>query len=111
MKKFAFVIAIFIFGAFSVNAYNNFTTPVVSAADQILYCKVINNTATLFEYKAGTDVFSIPVGQPGGLAFEENTQLLKKDTNGNWVNWFIFTSAYSGQNVQLSDIINLSNTN
>lgn len=110
MKKFAFIIAITLLGTITVNAYST-STPVASAADQILYCKVINNTANLFEYKAGTDVFTISVGQPGGLAFEENTQLLKKDNNGNWVNWFIFTSAYSGQNVQLSDIINLSNTN
>ena len=110
MKKFAFILAISVFGVMSVNAYNSSTTPVASAADQVLYCKVFNNTANLFEYKVGTDVFSITVGQSSGFAFEENTQILRKDTNGNWINWFKFTSAYSGQNVQLSDIMHLSNT-
>jgi hypothetical protein len=111
MKKFAFVLAISVLGVISVNAYNHTTRPIASAVDQILYCKVINNTASLFEYKVGTDLFSIPVGQPAGFAFEENTQILKKDTNGNWINWFVFSSAYANQNVQLSDIINLSNAN
>ncbi len=108
MKKFAFIIAISLFGALTINAYSA-TTPVASAKDQILYCKVMNNTATVFEYKVGTDIYSIPVGLASGFAFEENTQILKKDTNGNWINWFIYTNAYANQNVNLSDIISLSN--
>ena len=108
MKKIVFVITISVLGAFSVNAYN-LLSPVVTASDQILYCKVFNSTATVFEYKVGPDVFSIPVGDSGGFAFEENTQILKKDANNNWVNWFIFSATYSGQTVQLSDIISLSN--
>jgi hypothetical protein len=110
MKKIAFIIALSFLGAITANAYNT-SIHAASAADQILYCKVINNTAAAFDYKVGTDVFNIPVGGTGGFAFEENTQILKKDSNGNWINWFVFSSAYANQNVQLSDIINLSNSN
>ncbi len=108
MKKIAFIITLAISSVALINA-NNPVNPIVSSAQQVLFCKVINNTSAVFEYKVGTEEFTIPVGQTGGFAFEENTQILKKDTHGHWVNWFIFSSSYQGQSIQLSDIINLSN--
>jgi len=108
MKKIAFIIALAFVGTIAVNA-NNIVTPIVSSANEILFCKVINNTASAFEYKVGTDTYSVAPGATAGLAFEENTQILKKDTNGNWVNWFVLNTTYSGQSVQLTDIMNLSN--
>lgn len=108
MKKIAFIITLALVGTVAVNA-NHTVNPVVVSADQVLYCKVTNNTAAAFEYKVGSDVFTVAAGETAGFAFEENTQILKKDSNGNWINWFIFDASYSFQNVQLSDIINLSN--
>lgn len=104
MKKIAFILAISLLGTMATNAVN----PVISAStsiDQIIYCKVFNNTASQFEYKVGADVYTIDANMSAGFAFEENTQVLRKDTNGNWVNWFVFSSAYSGQTVQLSDLL------
>jgi hypothetical protein len=104
MKKFAIIIVISVLGAFAANAMNTLK-PAPLAADQILYCKVFNNTANPFDYKVGADIYTIPVNMSSGFAFEENTQILKKDTNGNWVNWFVFGSTYSGQTVMLSDLL------
>ena len=105
MKKLAFIIAISLFGTLATQALNT-VQPTASAADQILYCKVFNDTATPFDYKVGNDIYTIPVNMSNGFAFEENTQILKKDGNGNWVNWFVYSSTYSNQNVMLSSLLN-----
>ena len=105
MKKLAFILAISFLGTLAVNAINPINLNAKSA-DQVLYAKVVNNTASAFEYKVGTDVYTIAVGASGALAFEENTQILKKDTNGVWVNWFVFTTARANQTWQLTDLLN-----
>lgn len=104
MKKFAFILAFSFLGTLAVNATSS-VVPASASVDQIVYCKVFNNTATQFEYKVGADVYTIDVNLSAGFAFEENTQILRKDTNGNWVNWFVFSSAYAGLTVQLSDLL------
>lgn len=105
MKKLAFILAISFLGTLTVNAINP-VVPETINSDQVLYAKVINNTAAAFEYKVGTDIYTIAVGASGALAFEENTQILKKDANGVWVNWFVFSSTYANQSWQLTDLLN-----
>ncbi len=104
MKKFAFIFAISLLGTLAVNAINPIK-PAVQAADQILYCKIFNNTATAFEFKANGNIVTIDVNTSAPVALEENTQLQKKDSNGNWVNWFIFSTTYANQTVQLTDLL------
>ena len=104
MKKIAFVLALTFSVSLAINAANTIS-PVTSSVEQIIYCKVFNDTNAPFEYKVGADVFTITVGTTAGFNYEENTQILKKDGNGNWVNWFVYTSAYAGQNVQLSTLL------
>lgn len=106
MKKLAFILAISLTGSLAANAANSIQ-PTASAFNAIQYCKVYNNTSNPFDYKVGNDVFTITVGTSAAMAYEENTQILKKDAEGNWVNWFVFTSAYANQTVQLSDLLNL----
>jgi|688.fasta_scaffold1174053_1 hypothetical protein len=104
MKKIAFILAFTFSASLAIHAANTIST-VNSSVEQVIYCKVINDTNAAFEYKVGADVFTIAVGSTAGFNYEENTQILKKDTNGNWVNWFVYSSSYSGQNVQLSSLL------
>jgi hypothetical protein len=106
MKKLAFILAIALTGSVAVSAANSIQ-PTASAVNAIQYCKIFNDTASPFDYKVGTDVFTITIGTSAAMAYEENTQILKKDTNGNWVNWFVFSSAYANQTVQLSTLLSI----
>jgi len=106
MKKLAFILAIALTGSVAAMAANSIK-PTVSAVNAIQYCKIFNDTANPFDYKVGTDVYTITVGTSAAMAYEENTQILKKDINGNWVNWFVFSSAYANQTVQLSSLLTI----
>jgi len=106
MKKLAFILLVAFVSSLSVQAIGpafktNFSN------DQVQYCKVINDTGNAMQYKVGNDTYTIEVGESEPFAFEENAQIMKKDTNGNWVNWFVFSNAYSGQSVQLSTLLAL----
>ncbi len=105
MKKLAFILAMSFLGTLAVQAVNP-VSPVAQSIDQIIYAKVINNTAAAFEYKVGTDMYTIAVGESAGFAFEENTQIMRKDANGVWINWFVFSNSYANQSWQLSDLMN-----
>lgn len=106
MKKLAFIIMVSFFGMLAVKAFN----PVVSATqsmDQVLYAKVINDTGAEFKYKVGADIYIIDINESEPFAYEENTQILKKNALGEWVNWFVFGSSLSNQSHQLSTLLNL----
>ncbi len=105
MKKLAFLIAISFLGSVAVQAINP-VNPSANAADQVIYAKVINDTGTAFKYKVGNDEFIIDVNESEPFAFDENTQILKKNSEGNWVNWFVFNSSHAGQSIQLSTLLN-----
>jgi hypothetical protein len=104
MKKIVFILAICLTGTLAANAFNTLT-PVVKSADQVIYCKILNDLSGPFEYKVGADIFTVEVGRSGALAYEENTQILKKDTHGNWVNWFVFTSIHANQTIKISTLL------
>lgn len=106
MKKIAFIIALGLIAPFAVSAAVNPVIPVMNNIDQIVYAKVINDTGSEFQYKVGTTEYLIEIGESEPMAFEENSQLLKKDSNGNWVNWFVFGATHSGQSINLSTLLN-----
>ena len=106
MKKLAFLLLVAFIGSITVQAVNP-VFPTSSSNDQIIYCKVINDTGNAMEYKVGTEVYTIEVGESEPFAFEVNSQIMKKNTNGDWVNWFVFSSVYSGTNAQLSTLLAL----
>jgi len=105
MKKVALIFALVLAGNFAVNAVNPIQNLVSLVSSQPVFCKVHNDTGAAFEYKVGADTYTIAPSETAGFNYEENVQILKKDTNGNWVNWFVYTASYNGQSVNLSTML------
>lgn len=104
MKKLAFLLSILFCGAIAANASQAVAKADISA-ENVIYCKVINDTGAEFQYKVGSTVYTIEVDESEPFAFDEGTQILRQDESGNWVNWFVFSVMYSGQSVQLSSLL------
>ena len=107
MKKLFFVIAISVAGmsaAFSANAVQPSTS--ILNMDQVVQMKVINDTGADFQYKVGADIYTIVAGTSAGFSFEENTQIMRKNSSDVWVNWFVITTTHQGQSASLTALLN-----